>query len=444
MEASARLAALNILNRYKPQDTNLSEITSSVLSKYSGMKDYGFARDLARGAVRRLKTIDGIISKFSLRKKIDPGVRNILRLGVFQLIYLKDEVPAYAAINESVELAKKTHGQGAANFVNAVLRKVVDGQAEFFDIIAKLGPAEAVALKYSFPGWMVKRWIERFGEEETTAFCEALNSQPCLTINTNTAKVSREELKIRLENEGAKARYCAFAPDALKFNSNPELSALGSFKAGLFWVQDEASQLVSHMLDIKPGESILDLCCGSGTKSAHMAMLGGGKSKITAVDSSAKQLEKARENFKVYGIKNAELVKADVLKLKNVSAKKVLLDAPCSGLGTIRHKPDIKWNRREADVTTRYPELQSALLSAAAACVEPGGALVYSTCTAEPEENEQVVERFLKENKYFRLESPESSILKKEVLSEDGKYLKTFSHRHGTDCFFAAKLARGK
>ena len=209
-----------------------------------------------------------------------------------------------------------------------------------------------------------------------------------------------------------------------------------------FQVQDEASQLVCRLLSAKPGEGIIDLCCGVGTKSGHIAQLTGNGCEIVAVDSSSARLAKARGNFKAYGNKNIKLVKADVSKLVGLAAQNVLLDVPCSGLGAIRHKPDIKWNRAESDITERYPKLQFELLSAAARYVNPGGTLVYCTCTTEPEENEQVVERFLASDKTFKLARPEFPLFSEELISEDGRFFRTYSHKHGTDCFFGAKFIK--
>ena len=440
-ETSSRLVALKVLNKYKPQNTNLSEILGAVLDKTPGIKDHGFVRGLVWGVVRRLKTLDGIIAASSLRKQIDPEVRNILRLGLYQLIYCKDDIPDYAALGESVELAKKAHSPAVAGFVNAVLRKAQraqDGETLYE------GPPDvpsAISLKFSYPLWMVNRWMERFGSRETIAICEAGNTPGKMTIRANLDELYRDALKDLLESEGAHTEPCRFSPDGLRFISNPRLETLASFKRGLFCVQDEASQMISYMPSVAPGDDILDLCCGSGTKSVHMAQLARNGAKITAVDSSAGQLDLARKNIKTFGVKNIKLIKADVLKLADLKAKIVLLDAPCSGLGAIRHKPDIKWNRLESDIKTRYPKLQLELLNAAAECVKPGGTLVYCTCTTEPEENEQVVEKFLSSHGKFEVVKPDLPLSAEELITAGG-YFRTFTHLHGTDGFFAAKMVR--
>ncbi len=440
-EISSRLVALKVLNRYKPQNTNLSELLSSVLDRASGLSDHGFARGLVWGVVRHLKTIDGMIAEYSLRKKIDPAVRNILRLGLYQMVYCKGEIPDYAALDESVELAKRSFNQATAGFVNAVLRQAQKSENGEPHIKTPDNVPGSVSLKYSYPLWMVNRWMDRYGARETIALCEAGNTPGKLTVRVNTSKISRDELIKLLEQEEAQAAPCAFSPVGLRFVSNPKLETLNSFKRGLFCVQDEASQLIAYLLSAGPGDDVLDLCCGSGTKSIHIAQIAGTGVNITAVDSSAAQLEKAREYIKAYGIKNIKLVKADISKLKNIRAKKVLLDAPCSGLGAVRHKPDIKWNRQESDITTRYPKIQSELLSAAAACVKPGGTLVYCTCTTEPEENEMVVEKFLSANTGFALQRPELPASAGELITEAG-YFRTFTHKHGTDSFFGAKMIK--
>ena len=437
----ARLVALNILNRYKPQETNLSELIDTVLTKTPGVADHGFIRDMAKGVVRYLRTIDGIISACSNTKKIEPKIRNILRLGIYQLMFRAKDIPQYAAIDESVELVKSCGKNAASTFVNAVLRKVQKtGRAAVPDYGKDL--TETISLKLSYPKWMVKRWLKRFGADETIAFCEACNDQPKLTVRVNALKTSRDELKDLLENEGIVTEFCRYSPDGLRFVSNCSLSKLESFKKGLFCVQDEASQLVSYLLSVKPGDGVVDLCCGAGIKTGHISQIAGNECEIAAVDSSAARLERARENFKTYGNKNIKLIRADVSKLEGLAAQKVLLDAPCSGLGAIRHKPDIKWNRKESDITERYPKLQFELLSRAAQCVNPGGTLVYCTCTTEPEENELVVERFLSGNKDFQLARPELPSFAEELISEEGRYFRTYSHKHGTDSFFGARLIK--
>ena len=441
-EISSRFIAFSILDRYKPQSTNLSELLSSALRKTSVNTDHGFIRELVWGVVRHLKTLDWMIGKCSDRKQIDVAVRNILRLGLYQLIYSKD-VPEYAALSESVELSREIGKPAGAGFVNAVLRKAQQNR----DVMALFDGCpditEAIALKFSYPLWMVKRWFERYGARETVAFCEAGNLPPKLTIRANTSKISREALRAALEEEGERTEECAFSPDGIRFISRPRLEKLLSFKQGLFCVQDEASQLASYLLCPGKSDEILDLCSGAGIKSSHLAVLAGDKARITAVDSSARQIERAKDNLKRLGIKNIKLLKADATKLENIKARKVLVDAPCSGLGAIRHKPDIKWNRSQEDITSRYPALQKALLGAAAGYVKPGGTLVYCTCTTEPEENERVVDDFLSSNTGFCLAKPELPV-RTEELAADGRFFRTFPHIHGTDAFFGARLTRIK
>lgn len=437
---SSRLVALRVLNRYRPQNTNLSELLGSELNRISGITDYGFIRGLVWGVVRYLRTLDWIISRYSDRKKIDIETRNILRLGLFQLFYSNGEVPEYAALNESVELAKRANKLSGAGFVNAVLRKAQENLNNILSFDKNHDNAEIIGLKFSYPSWMAERWVHRLGTEATAAFCKAGNEAVPLTIRINSSKISRELLKNKLEKEGEQVEYCQFSPDGLKFKSKPRLEKLESFNSGLFCVQDEASQVVSYMLSAGPGEDILDLCSGSGIKSSHLAQIAGAKATITAVDNSGERLRKARENFVRFGTKNVKLVKADAARLKNIKAAKVLLDAPCSGLGAIRRKPDIKWNRTEEDITARFPDMQKRLLSAAAEYVAPGGTLVYCTCTTEPEENEMIIEEFLGINRDFKLESPELPRSAAALIS--GSYYRTLWHVHGTDCFFGAKLVR--
>jgi 16S rRNA (cytosine967-C5)-methyltransferase len=441
-EMTARLLALKVLNVYKPRENSLSDLLGSALKKAPSLKDHGFARDLVWGVARYLKSIDAYIAASADREKIDPEIRNILRLGLFQLLYGGERVPEYAAINESVELAKGSGNKAGSGFVNAVLRK---SQALRKD--GKLlencdGRAERAALKHSYPLWMVKRWSERLGENEAEAFCQAGNMPPGITIRVNTARITVRELSEKLLQEGEITEPCRFSLEGLKFAANPALEKLDSFRQGLFWVQDEASQLAVRLLSVENGDEVLDLCCGGGTKSAQISALNGGLAPVTAVDNSLSRLERAAGNFRVLGINNVRLVNADIIELKDFFSSKVFIDAPCSGLGAIRRKPDIKWNRLESDVTERYPALQSRLLAAAAAMVKPGGTLVYCTCTTEREENEDVVEKFLEVHTEFSLAKPGPGTIPQDVLSPDGNFLKTYAHKHGTDSFFGAGLIK--
>ena len=423
---NSRLAALKILNNYKPRSTNLSSLINETLEKYSDMNDKGFSRSLVWGTVRYLNTLDYVIDLF-LKKPAGTSakIRNILRLGVYQLLYLEENIPSYAVVNESVEMAKNTGIEYAKGLVNGVLREVLRKKEDIK--YPSNNDAKSITIEYSHPQWLVSRWINRFGKERTTNLCKANNIAPELCIRANLLKISREDLKKELEKEDVASIETKYSPDGLILSRNPEIEKLSAYRNKYFMVQDEASQVVSRVLDPKENETILDVCCGSGAKTTHIAQISGNKTKIISVDNSQNQLDKLSKNLKMFGAQNARIVNDDAKNIKNIKADRILFDSPCSGIGVIRRKPDIKWNRNEADITHKYPGLQKEILFSLPGLLKPGGVLVYSTCSIEPEENENVINDFLDKFKEFTL--------------EDTRFPKTFyPDEHGTDGFYIAKL----
>ncbi|MBN1823153.1 MAG: 16S rRNA (cytosine(967)-C(5))-methyltransferase RsmB [Endomicrobiales bacterium] len=426
-----RLTALKILSKYSDSRDNLSRITDSFLSREPAPEG-GFIRELVRETVRRLNLIDYLIGRFA-EGKLEAKVRDILRLGVYQLVF-SEKTPEYAAVNETVKLAGEAGRQKAKKLVNAVLRNISRNKR---DTLVK-----ELFLRCFHPEWLSKRWLERFGEKEAQKFFVANNSFPRVTARVNTLKITRERLIALFASEGTKAEETRYSPDGIVFESNPELEKLPSFRKGFFVLQDEASQLVSYVLRPKKGASILDVCSGAGIKTSHIAQMTGNTSKIMGVEISEHQVRRAKENFAKLGVLSAETVRADVFTCKTGSFEYTLVDAPCSGLGALRRKPDIKWNRKESDVKERYPEIQSRILAHCSGLVAPGGAMVYATCTTEPEENEDVVEGFLRKNPDFGLGVINLPGEAARLCENNGTVLRTYPHRHGMDAFFAVRLIK--
>jgi 16S rRNA (cytosine967-C5)-methyltransferase len=431
---NSRFSALRILDLYHPQKTSLSKITNQYWGAKGGRKaNIGFVRELVWGTVRFLNTIDFFIDRqIKKNSELEPRIRNILRLGIFQLLFLKDRVPAYAAVNETVGLTRLARSPKTTKLVNAVLRKI---ERENIDISAFKFSSDRVkdiSLRHSHPEWLVEKWLERFGEDEAIALMRANNTETFLTIRVNTLKTTREGLIKALKDEGVDCAPSAYSPTGVNLLCRPELEAIESFRQGCFMVQDEASQKVTDFLDPQPGDTVIDLCAGSGTKTSHIAQVALNKATIHAVDTSAARLRTAKENFKSWGIENVEFLQTDARTLNGLRADRILADVPCSGLGIIRKKPDIKWNRSAEQITGHYPGLQKEILSNAASLLKPGGTLVYSTCTTEPEENEKVIEGFMASAREFEIEQ----------AAPGEKYLRLSPERQGTDGFFAAKLRK--
>jgi 16S rRNA (cytosine967-C5)-methyltransferase len=444
MPATARSFACDVLNNYQPQKSNLSQLLARRLrgSGDDNIPDRGFARDLVWGVVRYLNTLDWIIDKFAADpRRIEAPVRTVLRLGVYQILYMGERVPRYAAVDESVKLAAKAGRGKAGAFVNAVLRNIIRAGDRLPWPAAD--SAGGIAVRYAHPAWLTARWLGRLGTEETVRLCQANNTPPHLTIRVNTGKISRDDLKTRLGEEGVPAEPCAYSEDGLVLLENPEIEQLESYRLGCFVVQDEAAQLIANILDPREGETIVDLCSGGGTKTAHIVQLANRLVRVVAVDNATHQMEKAKTDFERLGIaSNVDLAQADARRFGGVAADRVLVDAPCSGLGVVRRKPDIKWNRSEEDVAVRFPALQKDILCNGARMVKPGGVMVYSTCTTEPEENEGVIRDFLLTFPDFHLEEIPFTGPARDLLAGNGRYFSTAPHRHGLDGFFAAKLRR--
>jgi 16S rRNA (cytosine967-C5)-methyltransferase len=445
MPTTARSLALGVLDSYQPQKSNLSQVLAVHFSRQANaIPDRGFARDLVWGVVRYLNTIDWFVDHFADEPgRIDPRVRNILRLGVFQILYFEERVPHYAAVNESVELATRAGRAKAGKFVNAVLRNIIRKVNDLPWPPNEDNALKSLAVRNAHPAWLVSRWLDRWGNDETVKLCQANNVVPHLTIRANTLKISAEDLKKWLEAEGVAVEACSCAEDGLVLLSNPEIESLESYRLGYFIVQDEASQLVANVLDPREGETIVDLCSGAGIKTSHIVQLTNQQVRVIAVDNATQQIDKSKQNFQRLGVApNVETVQADARRFGDFLADRVLVDAPCSGFGVMRRKPDIKWNRSEEDVAVRYPALQKAILFNGARLVKMGGVMVYCTCTTEPEENESVVKEFLLRFPDFRLEEIPLRGPAQRLMTRSKYYFSTLPHRDGLDGFFAVKLRR--
>jgi len=449
---SARELALQILSRLNTGRGRARDLLNKKMREQElARSDRAFLSELVYGTIRWRGNLDWIIRQFiSPRnlKKLQPEIADILRLGLYQLFFLGG-VPDHAAVNESVELAKKYGHKGASGLVNAVLRKAArnKGKIAYPDISAE--PIKHISARYSHPEWLVKRWIERFGVDETVQLCSANNLRAPLYIRANLIKTSREQLIKSLEKEGAAATASCNLSESVELAETPlPVNELLSYKQGWFQVQDESSMLASHILNPQPGEVIIDVCAAPGGKTTHIAELMQNKGRIWAFDTDEHRLPLVSESCQRLGISIAKTVKADARKLDKLfpekKADRVIADVPCTGLGVLRRRVESRW-RRTPDELKAFPERQYAILVSAARCLKPGGVLVYCTCSIEPEENQQVVARFLEAHPRFQAQNIlpflPVELQERNLVSEEG-YLQTYPHLHDMDGFFAVKMEK--
>lgn len=407
-------------------------------------RDRALATELVYGVLRWRGRLDRLIAEASSRpfKEIQTELLTILRLGSYQLLFL-DRIPAYAAVDESVKLAAGSGGQGAKAFVNAALR-TIHRQGEKF-LQRKTGEDEMsyLASFYSHPRWLLERWKARLGEE-ALALLKANNEIPPVSLATNRLKASPEKVFGVLWDFAEQVEESLWVPGFFRVRGSSSLFTSGAFKAGWFFPMDEAAALPVLLLDPQPGERVLDACAGGGGKTALMAALMKGEGKILALDKSERAMTRLQEALKRLLVRSAKSLLGDAQNAyRQIEGQvdRILVDAPCTGLGTLRRHPEIKWHVSLQDLE-RLQALQLQILEGVVPCLKVGGILVYSTCSMEPEENEGVVEAFLKRHQELVKEDPSPFLPSKgEGLVGEG-YLRTFPHRHGTDGFFAARLRR--
>jgi len=439
----AREVALKIINDVTQNKAyaNIAlarEINRQKLSE----QDRRFITELVYGTIKAGATLDWMIGHYVTRSidKIPPIILNILRMGMYQMFFLS-KIPVSAACNQAVELTKKYGHIGTVKFVNAVLRNAGRTPEKIVYPDKEKNMAKFLALTYFHPEWLVRRWMKRLGAESTEALCSINNVTPPLCLRTNTLKNTREELLLTLESEGVIAEASQWTPEGIVCHSAPALGTLKSLQQGLFQIQDESSMLVAHVLGAQPGEFIIDTCGAPGGKSTHIGALMKNTGKLLSTDIYEHKLAITRENANRLGLSIIETQALDATTIGRKcqgQADRVLVDAPCSGLGVLRRKADSRW-RKEESMLQELPILQQAILQSAADCVKVGGVLVYSTCTTEPEENQAVVEKFLRERPDFLLEKT-SDFLPAE--GHDGDMVQLWPHVDGVDGFFIARLKR--
>lgn len=445
MIAAARLAAYEVLRAVGTGRKDLATALAEARSPLSDERDRALAGEMATGTLRWQGAFDHLIQTYARRPlvRLDPEILEILRLGCFQLLHL-DRVPASAAVNDAVNLAKKVGKGSAAPLVNALLRRV-SGNRAALPFPPRTPSDRHAGLDYlettlSHPRWLAARWLDRHGFESAEAWCRFNNEPATLTLRANRLRATRDEVALQLAEHGVETRPTRFAPDGLAVErGNPLLTPLAG--TGLFAVQDESSQLVSVVAGAAPGERVLDLCAAPGGKTLAMAADMKGSGLIVSSDLRARRIRLLADAVARSGATTVRIVRADAALDLPFSATfdRILIDAPCSGLGTVRRDPDIKWRRTELELVA-LAGTQQRILAAAAAVLRPGGSLIYSTCSSEPEENEQVVTAMLAALPGFACE-PLSLGAAPQLIDRAGHF-RTLPFRDGLEAFFAAQLVR--
>jgi 16S rRNA (cytosine967-C5)-methyltransferase len=442
-----RRIALDILLEVEGKELPLDLIIERSFGRQAGLKevDYAFITEAVYGTLRWRGRIDWIIGRTSrLRpQKLERFVLNLLRLGLYQILFM-DRVPASAAVNESVEMAKASEREGAAGFVNAVLRGISDRRVEV-DLPQSQDPF-SVSIRHSHPLWLVEKWTQELGIDETIELCTANNEVPPLCLRANTLRTTRGELLAEIREGIPQAVATPFSAEGILIHPPVPVSRIPRLQEGWFQVQDESSQLVGHIVDPRPGEQVLDACAAPGGKTTHLAQLMGNTGRIYAVDVSARRLSRLKENCHRLGVSNVTPARGDLTKPVTFGSgqrfDRILVDPPCSSLGTLWRNPDIKWKRREGEIST-FRHIQMAMLHRVAPCLRKGGSLVYGTCTLTREENEEVVAGFIEDHGGFEVEDLRRILPHKlePLIGEDG-FFRSLPHRHGMDGFFAARLEK--
>jgi len=463
---SARAIALSLLVESVKSEEGVDVLLDRALAQCSfDNRERALTVELTYGVLRRLATIDWRLEPVLDKPlpRLPVAVQMVLRLGAYQLLFL-NRIPQSAAVNESVNLARAiagTLGRDWSGLVNAVLRVLLRHPPQPWPSMDP-DAAQAFAVRYSVPGWLSRRWIDRLGVASAEVACEGVSVAPPLTLRVNQLITTRDALLDTFAQVSILAKPTSVSPFGIVLDEGGSVPLLPGFNEGAFYVEDEAAQLVPPLLDPQPGDIVLDACAAPGGKSTHLAALMHNKGIIYAVDRKETRLDVMRSNCRRLGVQIVLPIVGDIRQplewvpmietvrppsVKKASAgepsiDRILVDAPCSGLGVLRRHPDAKWRIGE-QALPRHQALQCQILEAVVPRLRPGGVLVYSTCSTEPEENEEVIERFCRTHSEFKRESvvPWLPPTAQGFVTEHGAF-STMGNRFSMDGFYAARLRK--
>lgn len=397
-------------------------------------RDRRWVQELVWGMLRTRGRLDAILAA-RVRgglAKLDADVTDLLRLGAYQLLSM-DSVPPYAAIGQSVELMKRRHGIGASKLANAVLRRI-DREREQIEPDVPADPIDALAQQHSHPRWVVQRWVERWGLEETARLLAANNAPANIVVRPYG--VSRHELAAQLASADIDAHEVPLVPDSLRLPTGVALTELGAFRQGQLYVQDPAATLVVQYAHVPEGSTVADLCAAPGSKALELSRRA---ARVIAADRNPARVQRMIDGFTRVHATRIDAVVSDATEPSIPMMDAVLVDVPCTGTGTFRRHPDARWRLKVSDFAV-LGMTQRAILRAAATVVKPGGLLIYSTCSLELEENDEMIDAFLAQHPDFTVEAPPAGVVPARVL--DGGRLRVLPQQHGFDGAFAARLRR--
>ncbi len=446
---NARALAVKILVRCERTDAYLDKIIDfEIRNNDLNDLDKALLNEIAHGVIRWLRRLDWFLNGFyrGQYEKCLSDVKNAMRVALYQILFL-NKIPYAAAVNEAVELIKKLRGDKHAGVVNGLLRTIIRTLDSLVWPTREIDEVNYLGIIQSHPNWMVRRWVARFGFDEAEKLCEANNRRPKLSLRVNRLKITPEELEKHLEERGIQFRRGSYSEDFIHIKMMSRIYDDEFFKQGCFSIQDESAGLMSKLLDPKENELVLDVCAAPGGKTSHISELMNGKGKIIAIDKYLSKVEIMKKNFERLTKSNVLAFHEDIQEPKTELIRekligkvdKVIVDAPCSGLGVITKKPDIKWKRESGDIM-KLQKIQLEILEKAAEYVKPGGALVYSTCTTEKEENEDVVNIFLERHAEFKADDA-AAFVNSEVVNKNG-FIELLPHVHNIDGAFGARLIR--
>lgn len=446
-QKNAREIIVDILREIDTEGAYSNIALKQALGEYPDLiiQDKSLITEITNGTVKYRRKIDYVINQYAKLpiNKMKPVVRNVLRMSVYQILYL-DKVPDSAVCNEAVNIIKKRKMGKLSGFVNGILRNIVRGHESVVYPDKDKNPAEYLGVMYSFPDWMIQLWLKEYDFDFVETLCESLNRAPDVTLRTNLLLTSREDLKKTLIGEGIEVEDGRLAAEALRVRGASSIGSLETFKKGYFTVQDESSMLASYVLNPQKGEAILDVCAAPGGKSTHIAELMAGQGQVISADIFEHKLKLIEETAKRMDHQIIETVIQDATKENKAYKEKfdrVLIDAPCSGLGILHKKADIRWKKEHKDIK-ELVKIQKKILTTCSEYVKPGGIMVYSTCTISPLENEVMVEWILK-HLDFELDNI-NSYIPESLQNEDSKkgMIQIFPSHAGTDGFFISRLRK--